>query len=76
MDLELRTMTIDEAIGDLSNAIVCVEMTDDPDLIEAIKLGIAALERIKNGGHLSLDELLKPLPGEAEDWERRPKRKG
>jgi len=69
-------MTIDEAIGLGKAAADDMDLQDMPRFAEAVRIGIAALKRLKNGGHLSLDELLKPLPGETEDWERRPKRKG
>jgi hypothetical protein len=41
-------MTIDEAIKTLSDSLVGVEMVDDPDLPDALKLGIEALKRVKS----------------------------
>jgi len=69
-------MTVDEAIEGLVGLADSETAGVDEYEKEAIGLGIAALKRLKNGGHLSLDELLKPLPGETEGWERRPKRRG
>ena len=67
-------MTLDEAINLSKAAAEDMDLQGMPQFAKATRLGIEALKRLKNGGHLSLDELLKPLPGETEGWERRPKR--
>jgi len=64
-------MTIDKAIRELGIWQHSPAFNHSPHGREALKLGIEALKRLKNGGHLSLDELLKPLPSEIEGWGRR-----
>ena len=60
-------MTLDKAIETLKDATVGTESFDDPELPDAIKLGIEAMRRIKEVRRFPRTWDARALPGETEE---------
>ena len=60
-------MTIDKAIEILQDVLDIVPRTITPDEVDALKLGIEALKRIRNARNTGYFLPAAPLPGETEN---------